>query len=96
MFCRRESCYKLSILCDPMQRRSVISHYHWSQISGSQQSFLAETAIFIVEQRNVKSCPIGKLYHYPQKNMSGLLQKAISSEVPSLDGLLMNKIYQLM
>lgn len=50
MFCRSESCHKLSILSGPMERRSVISHYHWRKISGSQESFLAETAICIVEQ----------------------------------------------
>ena len=89
MFCRRESCYKLSILCEPMQRRSVISHYHWSQISGSQQSFLAETAIFIVEQRNVKSCPIGELYHYPKlarRICLGYCKKPFHQKYPVLMG----------
>ena len=39
-----------SFLDSCIERKSVTSHYHGSKVSGSQQSFLTETAICIVER----------------------------------------------
>ena len=35
----------------PVIKSGITSRYHGSKISGSQKSFLTETAIFIVEQQ---------------------------------------------
>ena len=38
------------MLQNKLERRSVTAHYHGGKISGSQQSFLTEAAIRIVER----------------------------------------------
>ena len=47
---------------DEKEWRSVTSRYHGSQISGSQQSFLTETAICIIERLKITQQCSGKSY----------------------------------
>ena len=49
---------------DEIEWRSVTSRYHGSQISGSQQFFLPETAVCIVETMEDHAIMHGKVVHF--------------------------------
>ena len=56
------SIFQRKSLGDEIEWRSVTSRYHGSQISGSQQSFLTETAICIIERLKITQQCSGKSY----------------------------------
>ena len=64
------NCWTLSDTPKARKRRPVTSDYHGSKISGSQQSFLTETVIFIVErwQKSMGSRFVPECNHAQEKS----------------------------